>query len=630
MLTPIALKPLSSSDLSLVNDNFQNIYPTFFQPSPQETLLVPALWGDHIYHARTGLVGRCLSVFYQVIQFFAGDSFRARRFQEVVQKTHLAFKKLEADLIPHLKAYEKYLSKKSTIGHIKDEKRIDFSRREIRRFYASTSPYVRLFRRAYSNERRFQPQNKIEEAKKVEERVRLFSQKFLSKGAEGYSGPFFDLQQSAEVDSYIHLIRAEGQIQEPLPLKPLKLISAYGREQEVADDPNSELSQVRHWGQKLNNLGNKLDIRNFHNALSALARFFQKKCRESDAPEPKAVRIEQELVHGGFKGFHQVDKKHEAWRKGLYEGMEFYYEEKGKPVKAYLGKPLSGKLDEDKNLVFEVKDAKNQVDSCFVLKIGLNLADLEIRDKERKEAEFGIESAAMVYLDPKGRFALMEKLSEPLTNKKWKTTKGALANDDKAAAEKIKKWVEWFLDKDQTPNNLDIRFLMFNKKGQLKTLKGCLPEKFNVMALENLVYAYANGSLAAYTYMIQPLTVHPKFVQYLTFFRIVIENALKTDPTPVGKLGTLQVPEITDHGIIEHCKQLHEKVVELKKSCMGRIVAKYRVKNANEFHKKLKNKILEYYGNPKPKTFGRLWDTLTPENLEKTMEKAAKNFLEKK
>ena len=622
-------KPLSSSDLRIVNDNFQNIYPVFFQSARPESLLLPALWGNHVYHAKTGLRGRCLSIIYSSIRFFFGDAFRAKRLAAVLQQTHRTFKQLEQDLRPHLKAYEKYLRTKCALDHFRDEKRIDLSRREIRRFYSSTSPYLRLFQRAFSKEPRFQSRKKELETKKISARVMQFAQKYLSKMAEEDSGAFFREKQLEKMNSYIHLIRAEGQIQEPLPIKQLKVISIWGKQAEGTDEPDSDLVKLRYWGQKLNRLGDRLDIRNFHKALEVIVQFVKEKFKEKGAHKSNVIRIGQALTRGGFEGFHKIDKKHDGWRRSLCEGDEFTYKEKDKLTKAYLGRPLSGKPEEeDKNLVFEVKDGKNKVDPRYVLKIGMNRADLQIRDKERKAVEYGIRSAEMLYLDPKGRFALMEKLVEPLTNKKWKSKGGEIAKEDKPAADKIKKWIEWNVLQSKTPSNLDIKYLMFNAQKELKTIKGCLPGEFNVMALENLVYAYSNQCLPAYRYMIQPIRSNPNFAQHLEFFECVINNALRSDPRVVSKLGALQVPPITDRGVIERCEQLHGEVAALKKSCLDRIISQYRVTNTSKFQDILRRQIFKFYHTQE--TFGRLWNTLTPEKLQSAMEEAAKHLLEKK
>lgn len=628
--------PLSRSDLKLVKENFQNIYPTFYGDAVQESLLAPALWGNHVYHAKAGWRGRCLSVIYSIITFFAGGNFKQNRLHATILKTHQVYSDLEKQLSFHLNNYNSYLILKCEKDLSSEEKKIDLARKEIVRFYEATSPYTHLFRKTNGNKWRFKTAIQTDRENHTIERIRAFADTYLSESNEKESAPFFNEELLKKLYDFHHVIALEGQLEEPLPILSLKKLSLWGHQPDGGNEMDQDLQKFQHgWCPKLNYLGKKIDVRNFHKALGAVVDVVRKNYSSEYFPAPSVSKISMAMNYMGFEGYHLADTKHTAWRKTLKEGDVFNYVKDGRRKKRFLGKQLSGKSEGlDKHLIFEVKNKEGEIDPKVVLKIGLNRADLEIRQIEREETKFTISTAEMTYLDPLGRFALMEKLTRPINQIEWKTANRETATrlekaSDFETAKPFMEWIKWCVNQEQSPSNLDVRYLMFNDQGEMKTIKGSSGEEFNVMALENLAYEYANGSLLVYNHIIEPLKNHRRCNHFKRFFEDVIENALTSyrgAALSVSKLGALR--GVTDKGVISSSEQLNKDVLRLKVICKARIEAQYRVIDTPSFETILHKEFFRLYREYN--TFGRIWDSFTPELLQAAIEAKAARILERK
>lgn len=606
-----SLKSLSQTELNLVKENFENIYPIFFHGKLDKSKLVPSLWGNRIYHSDAGWKGRLLSIIYLGIIAIAGERYKNKRLQEVILKTNLIYLKLEKEIAPHLNKYQEYLVSKCEIDLYPSERLIHHCRTQIRRFYESTHPYTHLFYRANSKAWKFCTAVQCRKNANVADNVKIFSSEYY-RNSDKEAVSFFNRKTYRKLKESMHIIALEGILHDHLPIKSLKTISLF----ETQEKLDSSLSKMCG---KLKRMGNTLDIRIFHKALISIVKVVKRNYQKiTELPEPKVIHIEKALTDGGFEGFHLTDAKHVKWREDLREGDVFYYKNgKQKLARGFLGKQLSGKAEGiDQHLVFEVKNEKNVINDDFVLKIGLNRAALELRQAEREQEQYGIPTVDMPYLDPKGRFALMEKLVKPLNQFEWTSDR----KKNESEAEPIRNWIRSFLDKPFTPKNLSRHYLMFARDGMLKTIKGTKQEKFNVMALENLAYEFANGNLGVYSYVVNPLYAHSKFSQYLKFFETVIIHALSGEGMSVSGLGTLEVPVITDAGIIERSEQLYQDIINLKKNLWDRISGKFRLVTPSTYQETLKNEILRIYRSSK--TFGRLWPTFSEEYLQIAMESA--------
>lgn len=627
----IQLEPVSHDDLNLVSENFQNLYPIFFQvdADSKNFPIAPSLWGDHLYHTKIGWKGRLLSFIYGVIAVFAGDSFKKRRLAEVIKRTNEVYHRVEQQLQPFLENYQEYLVEKfaGTMEPFENlENKLDGSRREIKQFYEATRPISKLFYQADHLKPKFLPRLKKEKKQLVQDRVQQFINKFFPEKEKTI---FYQEKSYQEIGKNIHLIALEGIYRDSLPLSYLASVSMlYDLKNDLSREGGK---QIRRWTKKLNH--NQLDIRQLNKALHAIVEIVKmhhpsKKRREN----ANVSNIELAMIIQNAKNvkgnqnfsFTRPDAKHLKWRERLAEGDEFFYEnEEGQLVQAFLGKPLSCRAHgTDEHLVFEIKDKLNYIDNERVLVIGINRDCLKLEEIAKENQAWGIGSSKFLYQDPKGRFALKEKLLIPLNSL-------LLTENSFKLAEPIRNWINWLMDREYTPTNLSKKYLFYSKEGELKTSKGCYKEKFNIMALENFAFECADQeNLELYQYLVAPIFNHRKSKQYKQFFHDVVEKALEEDEEKPSDFGARK--EISDPGIIHRAEKLRKEVIQLKSNCCRAIEINYRVQNSKHFQEVINEIILSTYDQLR--TFGRIWKGLfSPSDLVKLIEqKCTKETLQLK
>lgn len=565
------LSALDSSKLHFVGHNLGNIYSALHDTKKNKeitSLLVPSLFSkDSIYHANKGWQGRTLSLIYAGIGLLFGDNFKTQRLNQALEKTQKAFNELYQDLVPHLDHYEKedlFNQKTQEIPNITEADHL--SRNQIIQFYEALHPYIKLFRHAIlttKEERKlktFDTPKNVKAQEKVLKRVREFSCKHLKilktvdrKELKITLDRFY---------SYLAIMRLQGHLKKDPSHPSIHRLCAAIKWKRLPHEKDSDFQGLQNWVENLKNSPKtKFNIRLFHKGLKALAK---ERTQAFERFLAKELRFEE------FKT--RVDKKHEQWRKSRQKGDVFYYQLEREIKKGFLGKELIGNLKEgtpDQHRIFEIEDENHQRNPDFVLKIALNRAVLPLRKEIWQECYHIIPPAKTEYLSPNGRFALMEKLSEP-TLEQYEET--------------LTNLIRQCTESRTTPTNLSKRNFLLNSQGALKVIHGNSEDTFcNVMALESLVYECLAKNLEMYSKVIAPLLdQNPEMNNY---FKKVIKSAVMGNDSP----RTIMLKYKFENAslLIERAEKLHDKTLKFKE--------KYKEEYKTTDYSKLLSAVLDQY-----------------------------------
>lgn len=612
---------LSRSNLNLVSENFQNIYSAVHDEKNQNIQLVPSLWGHHIYQSQVGWRGRLLNIIYGAIGLVKGDSFKNQKLAAAMQTTQKIYQELDQAHACHDVCFKEYLKKLcDDRPYAVKEDEVEISRTEIKEFYKSTQPLTKLIKKI--------KEGKVENKKLTD----LFKSCFTSDLEQGViDTPFYNVESYQQLKKNIDIMKLEGINGSPLPLSILRKASTWTFKEKPGED-NLDRILLKSWCKKLD--AKKFKVRNLDRGLSAIVNHINTFNQAGTSLKADLVNLELALIDEEFNGFDRIDSKHIKWRDELAKGNKKISSELEKDIfnvlktKVVFGEQINKRtLSEDKNIVFELKNEKGDINPDYVIVIGQNRAKLPLVQRARAERGWGIRTAEFHYVDPRGRFAIVEKLSQPLNSTSWKST-GTLLESDKNLATPIQQMLQWFLKQNNTPKNLNKDCLMFNRHRELKATKGCLKGEYDAMALETMAYECSNNNLAVYKFLIEPFFKVEKNLAAKEFFLLVIKNAMQKEPIEVSRVGSLMASPITDGVIIERGKALSDAVQKLKMACSKSIENKYEILNVDKFNEIMSKAIIDFY--LASKGFGRLWESLTSDELEKNVISQAKSLLKLK
>ena len=280
-----------------------------------------------------------------------------------------------------------------------------------------------------------------------------------------------------------------------------------------------------------------------------------------------------------------------------------------------LGERIGQKaIGDDNNYIFAIENDKD-----MLVMVGINEAVLALKQKLSEEYEWGIKGVEYKYIDPRGRFALVERLHDPLGGHQWTSTDEVITEEDQEVASPMAGLLDWMVQQEKTPLNFSPKYLMFDKDGQLKSLKVTMEKykekseeegplkvepDFDYNSLEQFAYECAGGNLRIYKYLMEcsGLKTH----KYAKYYSIMLENGLKGEKITAANQAGME--QITDPRIVDRGEALAKEVVLLREKCclsvqksLGGIVPKNLKEMVDE-------KIISFY--EKNRSAGILWASM--------------------
>lgn len=597
-------------EIRFLEDNLCNIYEAVNFTTSSTLSLVPALFGRRVYCSHAG-IGRIVHIIYKIIGILIGNSFKETRLRRNIQYLDNYFQKMGQIAAWHEKIYRNYLISQSDEVEFLGNIDLHRSRKQIIDFYNSTRQLSKLFYKKCRQEQglsthlsanfSFDHLNRL---------IELVGQK-----EKEVSSLFYNSENYQETKRLVRIIALEGACEEEIPFVLLKNASRWPLE--ILHKKEKHLISLKQWSSKLNKERRNLDFRVFHKGLKSLIHHFQT-YHPSRAASSELINLELALCTVDCKVLTKTDEKHLKWRETLKEGDTL--------LGIRLGKQIGKKtIHFDKNLLFEIQNENGEIDPDRLIKIGPNCASLALKAKLCEEKLWGILKIPSFFsIEPKGRFAIIERLKYPLNSFKWEKEE-KIDKQGKKVIYALKELIEEFLNRGFTPINFSKDYLFFTKEGEIASSKGFQKGKnFDVMVLEEIAYQFANGkNLAVYQTLVDPLLKFKENKIYIEYFKEIVALAVKGE-TPRKMLGGIY--GIKDKKVIEQSERLYSDVTKVRKECYQYIEAHYEVKNLNEFKKMFESTFIKLY--QESKTFGRLWPEITAQAIqEKLAKRGVKDFL---
>lgn len=516
------------NQLPALRRNLQEIYAASQQPGPIQNHLVA--WGNSIYCKQTSWLGKTIKWINAVLDFFKSD-YSSNRIQDAVVATHALFVQIVAETAPHLNACEIALNEWSN-GQAEAKERFAVHFSTIQPALEGIRPFMKLCHK-----------NTLLDP--------LFIPNF----------PAFQHTKTAFHNQALY--ERMGQIKAIYQLTALSLgrlpLHLIKKNANGGPFEKQELEEFKAWFRKIKWHHQPFPLRHLQKGINHLCSFFEK--NKSKGENFSKGFVEWNLFLMDHPLFNSPDPKHLLWRSQFKQGSKIPDYHLDKLIT--LAEPLNNKLNGfyDKTIAFRI-DAPNP----YAILFGHNCSVLNVRKIGRENPSnglFGFRASTYHYVEPKGRYAIVELLYPmqdpiPLINQ-----------------------MDWLRKQVWTPSNLALKYLLFNRRGQLVSVKNHVRDTFDLMAIEKLAYDFSKGDLMLYRTMITEsnLIRHPQ-AQY---FHECIMEGLLGNPY-VKKVADPIRDEIWSGKVMEQGIILHREASDL-----GKLVRPDPEKwnRALEFHKSL-------------------------------------------
>lgn len=524
---------------SALRNNLHEIYEISLPANNLHHHLVANITGTRLYSS-ANFNGKIWKWFYSVFNLVFGSSFQNNRFQSAMQHTHKQFAH-HLDFVAK-NAAEYYDFVQGYLNGKPHTSKDGPSRKVIRQWYESTSPLIKLVNKS--------------KISALNDFIHIgFMGDSLNKSR---SAPFSCGEYSETIKRLRRVIDLEGYLQEPLAW-PLMLKAAASQN----FDPDEE-KRFKALAGKIEKHASKIGVRKMHKIFEAIIKVIST-IQKNDAKYPLSVtNLELALVDHGVSVFSKSDPKQLAWRDSLAFGEHLIC----KQYELIVGNRLGIKPDgqDDKNYIYEIQNVPN-----VVLSVGTNTSIHHLKQKIGTDHGWGIKSAKYIEIDPKGRFAVLERLKDPIDSYQWKSAKAQLNPEDEDVGTPLWRLLQWLLEQQKTPHHFSSEYLMFDAKGRLKCLKVALEGEFNFDALVAFAYKCSKGHPKVFQFLMEGsgLCQHT----YAKFYEQIVDDVSKGKTNDLLDLSSAM--GINDKKIVETGSKLRNEALALKQKCFEKLKAKY-------------------------------------------------------
>jgi len=530
--------------LPQLSSNLQELYSAVHRDEPIPAKLVANPWGSRVYNSTKGW-GRLWRWFYSFIGIVYKGNLKQRALTKAMLKTKQLFETHLTLVQENGKKYGEYLEALCK-NKKHDTSKLKSVRKGLVDWVEGVRPFVKL---VYAGKN-----------KQVET---LFQEYYGSCPRRPFT---CDQAVLATLKNYQRVVDLEGLFHTDLPITVLAKLSTG---EKLKDE---EEKHLKRWIKKFNKSKENRGIREIHKTLLAFVQFLK-----ADK-KAKLTRLELALVDRECKVFLERDKKHIKWRDSLKPGDTVRC--KGKTI--VLGKELGEKKPskKNKNVVFAIKG-----DPSKVVVVGINRAVLRLKRRLAKNHGILFHTAKYEKVDASGSLALIERLHDPIDGYAWTSIRGKpISYHDQGIAFTLAKAIKWLIEQERTPYYLSTKYLMYDRKRLLKSLKVPLEREFDYLTCEQFAFDAANKNYEVFKYLIVHSKLRPSSndqnlisYQYAGFFKTVVRHALDGNKTKISDVASIR--KITDPKIVDRGEKLYKEANEIKDRCSSEIQASYHVPN---------------------------------------------------
>lgn len=532
---------MTSPNLSLLSDNFQEIYIAVHAEETDSASLVPNVFGSRVYYSGAGW-GRFWKFFFSSWTSCFGGDLETTKLHQALHKTAKVFAKEKAAIKEVFASYEASLTSQLTGG---EHNQGDYllARYKIHQWNQSTLPFIKLV-----------------DKKNNEKLTALFNSVFPQDLEKGKKFPFSHRSATKTTGKYQALLDLEQILESPLPYLILRKLSVG---EALAE---KEETQLLTFIALLNKKAEDLPLKKLHQALVLLIDHIRAHTFNTKIPTLYAVAIP--LIQKKCALFQLADAKHAAWRASLRPGAKVTCNAK----EYLLGERIGEEKVVDKRHVYRI-----QGDEDRVLLIGNNRMIIGIQAEVTKKYGWGCHSPEWFDVDVDGISAVVEYLPYGLMDQQWTSLK-SISSKDKRNSQRLVNQIQWFLEHKRTPLNFTTNNIKYNKKGILKCTKIPIQSpSLDFFQLERVISEYSQGNKIVCEYILKESGIYSHRIA--RFYRDVAKKAIAGDEMRAENLAAESHHQIIQHTIIERAQLLQNEIKETQNQLMNTLLQNYEISN---------------------------------------------------
>ncbi len=534
---------------------------------PQPSELVANWSGTYLYNPNQSYIGYFWSIVYNMTPYFGYPEAKQIKLQSAIKYTQELFFDLRKKALGAQINYTEVL-KDTQIKDSLIETHFQKSRLTLIKWQSATCQWAQFL--------------KTPESTRVVKWIKNQCEKDKS-----LSKLFFCLQFSKKTTSlrrFYKIITYETLLEEILPLSLFfKLASA--------QEPNYiEKRELKRIIRKLNKNKCNVTIRTFDKALRRFIEVFENLNNNTNFTHK--VSLEKLFTALHLKGcvmFSKEDEKLLEWGRSLKPGLEISCNGR----KFILGEQLGRKspLKNNGRIIFAIEN-----NPSIVLSVGLNCSHHVLTKHIYEQQSCALRSAKYVDIDPKGRFAIIEKIGEYINHYTWKSLSPKILPKDRLRLDPIMKLLQWCIEQNKTPDNLHPKHITINQNGQLKCTKVFTEGTFKYNTIVQFIKDFAKGNQWVHNYLLRSILFYTeKMKSITTMYEHMVING--TQEVPIKPLDLLAAHRIDPHytDVLKQVAVLFSQVVETKKSCFKKLTEKSPLTDSILITEKIRNAILLCY-----------------------------------
>lgn len=514
-----------------------------------------------------------------------------------ISKVETLYHECLKELLPHLKLFNEYLLLSCNGNTIRlDLEKLRQSKIAICDFYKSTHNLIVLLRKI---------QNKPETLKSpLRENLEYFSTLFKLKMDEDSLAKW--------VGKYARIIALEGISNKELPYVLLKwFCENFTCEQDAYDNPE-KMKELADLLRRFERADSNFKIDYLHKGLNALVLHLRAFHRFHPLlPEPSLVSLEdafhqvsirniKEDVENGTRPpevlnsggvFFENDRAHLEWRASLRPGHKLKLEERVIVLGEQLGR---NSFTEDRYLVFNIEG-----DEDNLVLIAPNKAVIGLIERY-SDPKAEVPSYQIRHVERNGLFAIIERLYPPRCF--WNLENGS--GPDYLSLAPFIEYFKRCIQRNKMLADFRLRDLMFNKKGELRSLTRGTETSLNIKSLDDVFYEIAAGNAEVYLYLLKATGLPT--VRVNKFYMAMMRNALSG--IKVNFYSSAALDNIVEPDVIDHCAKLSQEAIQLRDELKRVLEQKYVLSDPKRVLTILDESILIAY--EKSQAFGRFLPSL--------------------
>lgn len=476
-------------------------------------------------------------MFYKVAGVFSKDDIKFSKLRKALDNTEAIFTKELLTVRKHAQKFEEYLYLRLNSNQV-DESLYHEARRGLRKWTEAT----KFFRKQ----------------KFLRNEIAL-CMKYLEKSAASLT--FLEPKDDA-LSRLQYIVKLEGKFQGPLPID---LVPLAAKEGEVEQ---KDFNKLIEW------ISNFKRVWPVHKFLASIFSYI-------DGTD--IVSFEIKCLENQCNIFKQSDPKHILWRQTLHPGTKLDQYTLGKQIGVKVG-------GSDEQIFFEILEHPDKL-----MMISTNRSLLAIKKEWAQRGCRGLRAQDYQFIDPKGRYALVEKFNLKISDLTWKS-EDKLEEEDIRMATPIANYIRWMLDNNLAVSCLNAENILFDSNGTLRSVKNQERSSvnFNFPACENFLLDVSKENFEVFKYLFHHSGLSD--TKFTAFYRKAVSEALYNGMPNIPNVGASRF--ICTKKDIEKGTELCDRVIRIQ----NRFLAEYKI-NKEELAKVMNAVYL------KLETASLLWPT---------------------